>query len=243
MKQRSPTLEGFQTMFRLPSLGLAEIAWRWSFGLAAAVAFAFAVREYLSTLPVTAGEMLLLRTRQPVLMLQALARIFQGSAPRAVAAFLVLTLTLALAWIVLASLGRAASVKAVTAAELDTTYDVIVVAIRTSAVESAIAARCASPKYNGPRSVARSTAGRTRSSATSWITSPSPIPQIDGPSRCRSGGHGVRDQRGRFGRRRRVRGRRLSPHRGAAAVRRTGVGLRVRRLGPHHHCDSLHCRL
>jgi hypothetical protein len=27
------------------------------------------------------------------------------------------------------------------------------------------------------------------------------------------------------------------------AVRRTGVGLRVRRLGPHHHCDSLHCRL
>ena len=135
------------------------------------------------------------------------------------------------------------SVKAVTAAELDTTYDVIVVAIRTSAVESAIAARCASPKYNGPRSVARSTAGRTRSSATSWITSPSPIPQIDGPSRCRSGGHGVRDQRGRFGRRRRVRGRRLSSHRGAAAVRRTGVGLRVRRLGPHHHCDSLHCRL
>ena len=114
MKQRSPTLEGFQTMFRLPSLGLAEIAWRWSFGLAAAVAFAFAVREYLSTLPVTAGEMPLLRTRQPVLMLQALARIFQGSAPRAVAAFLVLTLTLALAWIVLASLGRAASVKAVT---------------------------------------------------------------------------------------------------------------------------------
>jgi hypothetical protein len=114
MKQRSPTLEGFQTMFRLPSLGLAEIAWRWSFGLAATAVVVFAIREYLSTLPVTAGEMLLLRTRQPVLMLQALARIFQGSAPRAVAAFLVLTLTLALAWIVLASLGRAASVKAVT---------------------------------------------------------------------------------------------------------------------------------
>lgn len=114
MKQRSPTLEGFQTMFRLPSLGLAEIAWRWSFGLAATAAVVFAIREYLSTLPVTAGEMLLLRTRQPILMLQALARIFQGSAPRAVAAFLVLTLTLALAWIVLASLGRAASVKAVT---------------------------------------------------------------------------------------------------------------------------------
>ena len=65
MKRRSPTLEGFQTMFRLPVLGLAEIAWRWSFGLAAAAALVFALREYLATLPVTAGEMLLLRTRQP----------------------------------------------------------------------------------------------------------------------------------------------------------------------------------
>ncbi len=95
MKQRSPTLEGFQTIFRLPSLGLAEIAWRWSFGLAATAVARLRIREYLSTLPVTAGEMLLLRTRQPVLMLQALSRIFQGSAPRAVVAFIVLALALA----------------------------------------------------------------------------------------------------------------------------------------------------
>lgn len=112
MKQRSPTLEGFQTIFRLPSLGLAEIAWRWSFGLAATAVVVFAIREYLSTLPVTAGEILLLRTRQPVLMLQALSRIFQGSAPRAVVAFIVLALALALAWIALASFGRAATLKA-----------------------------------------------------------------------------------------------------------------------------------
>ena len=112
MKRRSPTLEGFQTMFRLPLLGLAEIAWRWSFGLAVAAALAFMLREYLATLPVTAGEMLLLRTRQPALIAQALARIFQGSAPRAVVALLVLTLALTLAWIVLASLGRTVTVKA-----------------------------------------------------------------------------------------------------------------------------------
>lgn len=112
MKQRSPTLEGFQTMFRLPSLGLAEIAWRWSFGLATTAVVVFAIREYFSTLPVTSGEMLLLRTRQPVLMLQALTRIFQGSAPRAVGAFIVLTLALAVGWIALASVGRAATLKA-----------------------------------------------------------------------------------------------------------------------------------
>ena len=111
MKRRSPTLEGFQTMFRLPALGLAEIAWRWSFGLATAAALAFTIREYLATLPVTAGEMLLLRTRQPALIAQALARIFQGSGPRAAAALAVLTLGLTLAWVVLASLGRAATLK------------------------------------------------------------------------------------------------------------------------------------
>jgi hypothetical protein len=111
MKRRSPTLEGFQVMFRLPVLGLAEIAWRWSFGLAAIAALLFSLREFLGTLPVTAGEMLLLRTRQPALIAQALARIFRGSAPRAAVALLVLTLALPLAWIVLASLGRAATLK------------------------------------------------------------------------------------------------------------------------------------
>jgi hypothetical protein len=111
MKRRSPTLEGFQIMFRMPMLGLAEIAWRWSFGLAAAAVLGFTLREFLLTLPVTAGEMLLLRTRQPALIAQALARIFQGTAPRAAAALVVLTLALTLAWIVLASLGRAVTLK------------------------------------------------------------------------------------------------------------------------------------
>ena len=95
-------------MFRLPLLGLAEIAWRWSFGLAAGAALAFTLREYLATLPVTAGEMLLFRTRQPALIAQALARIFRGSAPRGAAALVVLTLALTMGWIVLASIGRAA---------------------------------------------------------------------------------------------------------------------------------------
>ena len=98
-------------MFRMPLLGLAEIAWRWTFGLAAAAGLAFAIREYLATLPVTAAELILLRTRQPILIFQALSRIFQGSAPRATVAAIVLTLALTIGWIVLASLGRAATLK------------------------------------------------------------------------------------------------------------------------------------
>src|SRR6266436_6233784 len=111
MKRRSPTLEGFQALFRLPALGLAEIAWRWSFGLAVTTLLAFSFREYLSTLPVTGAELFMLQTRQPALVLQAIARILQGSAPRAATALIILTLALTLAWIVLASLGRAATLK------------------------------------------------------------------------------------------------------------------------------------
>ena len=90
MKRRSPTLEGFHILFRLPSLTLAEIAWRWSFGLAVVALLVISFREYLSTLPVTAAEMLMLRTRQPALILQAIARILQGARPRAVSAVIVL---------------------------------------------------------------------------------------------------------------------------------------------------------
>ncbi len=112
MTLRSPTLEGFRAILRRPSLGLAEISWRWSFGFAATALLVFSFLEYLNTLPVTRGELFLLRTRQPVLISQAIAHIFRGSGARAVAATIVLALALALAWVVVASLGRAATLKA-----------------------------------------------------------------------------------------------------------------------------------
>jgi hypothetical protein len=112
MKPRSPTLEGFRAMFRRPSFGLAEIAWRWSFGFAGSLLLVFSFLEYLDTLPVSAGDLFLLRSRHPYLISQALAHILRGSAPRVVAAALVLGLTLAVAWVGIAALGRAATVKA-----------------------------------------------------------------------------------------------------------------------------------
>ena len=108
MKQRSPTLEGFQTMFRLPSLGLAEIAWRWSFGLAAAAAFVFAVAntcprfrlqlERCFSFEPSAGS----DVAGPFTYLSGK----RSACRRRVSRF---TLTLAVAWIVLASFGRAAT--------------------------------------------------------------------------------------------------------------------------------------
>jgi hypothetical protein len=115
MTPRSPTLEGFRAILRRPSFGLAEIAWRWSFGAAAGLLLAFSFLEYLDTLPVSNGDLLLLRTSQPVLISRALLHIFRGSAFRVVETGVMLVLTLGAAWIVVASLARAATLKALLA--------------------------------------------------------------------------------------------------------------------------------
>src|SRR5215467_10642978 len=105
----SPTTEGFRTMFRKPSLSIGEIAWRWSFGAAACVLLGLTFLSYLDSLPVDRTDMLLLRTRHPVLVAQAFSHIFHGSVMRVVFASIVLFSALALLWILLASLGRGAT--------------------------------------------------------------------------------------------------------------------------------------
>jgi hypothetical protein len=112
MKQRSPTLQGFQMIFAMPLLGLSEIAWRWSFGFAAVALVMISGLEYLDTLVVTPAELFLLRTRHPVLVSRAIARIFEGSAPRALGLGIGLMIFLAIGWTILAALGRAAMLKA-----------------------------------------------------------------------------------------------------------------------------------
>jgi hypothetical protein len=108
----SPTVEGFRAAFRRPSLTLAEIAWRWTVGLSAIALFCFGLFEYLNTLPVTTGELLFLRSRQPYLVSQALAHILRGSLSRAVLSTLVAVLMLTLLWIIAAAVGRLATVRA-----------------------------------------------------------------------------------------------------------------------------------
>lgn len=109
MSAWSPTAEGFRAMFRRPALSLAEVSWRWSFGAAACVLFGLSFIAYLDTLPVTRTDQLLLRTGHPVLVAKAFSHILHGSALRVVLASIVLFSALALLWILLASLGRGAT--------------------------------------------------------------------------------------------------------------------------------------
>lgn len=112
MSLASPTADGFRAAFRRPSLTLAEIAWRWSVGAVATALSLFAFVEFLDTLPVTQGDAVLLRSRQPVLIGRAFAHILHGSLKRAAITALCAAMALLLLWIVAASAGRAATVRA-----------------------------------------------------------------------------------------------------------------------------------
>jgi hypothetical protein len=111
MKQRSPTLEGFRVMFQEPALGMAEIAWRWSLGTAACLLLTFAFLQYLDSFPITATDMLFLRSRQPFLISKAIAHIFRGSGLRLVMIMAVTFAALAAGWVLTASFSRGASLK------------------------------------------------------------------------------------------------------------------------------------
>jgi hypothetical protein len=106
----SPTLEGFRATFRRPALTLAEIVWRWSVGVTAAVLFFFGLVEFLYSLPVTDRELLLLRSGQPFLVGQVIAYILRGGLTRGALAALLAAMLLTLLWMVAASLGRIATV-------------------------------------------------------------------------------------------------------------------------------------
>ena len=104
----SPTLEGLRRVYRQPSLALAEVTWRWSFAVAAWLLFVFAVLEFLDSLPVTTGDLFLLRTRIPPLVLITVRHLFMAGTRRGVAVFIIVVCAAALLWMLAASAGRAA---------------------------------------------------------------------------------------------------------------------------------------
>jgi hypothetical protein len=112
MPRISPTLEGFRAAFRRPSLTLAKIAWRWTVGAVSGTLFCFWFIEYLDSLSVTKGDATLLWTRQPLLVGRAITHILRGSLNRAMLAALFAVIALSLLWVMAASIGRAATVRA-----------------------------------------------------------------------------------------------------------------------------------
>jgi hypothetical protein len=112
MSYSSPTLEGFRAAFRRPSITLAEVMWRWTVGAVASALFLFGLVEYLGTLSVNSVDAALLRTRQPLLVANAIRHILRGRLDRAVFTALAGALAVSVLWIIAGSIGRAATIRA-----------------------------------------------------------------------------------------------------------------------------------
>ncbi len=73
---------------------------------------AFGFVEYLDSLPVSAGDLLLLESNRRALISRAISDILHGSGPRLAESVLLAGCLLAISWVVLASLGRAVTTRA-----------------------------------------------------------------------------------------------------------------------------------
>jgi len=111
----TPIRDGFRAIWRQPSIFLAELAWRWSWGGATILLVGLALFEYLHTLIVTPADLLLLRLKHPLAVSRALNDIFHGSGPRVIRTLIVLIPALALLWTLLGALGRFGTVRALIA--------------------------------------------------------------------------------------------------------------------------------
>jgi len=111
MASESPISQGFRTAFHEPAIVMAEIAWRWSFGLAALTLAVGSFFVYLDTLPVGNLEGVALHGGTRWLIAAAAGRILHGS-PRLVMAAAIVVPGIFVLWIAAATAGRAATLKA-----------------------------------------------------------------------------------------------------------------------------------
>jgi hypothetical protein len=90
---------------------MAEVLWRWSFGAAFSLLLLLCFAQYLRSLPVSKTQMFLIGSGQAMLALKALQQILAGSSLRLIRAFLVLAVGSAVGWVILASIGRAVTLR------------------------------------------------------------------------------------------------------------------------------------
>jgi len=105
----SPFRDGFAALWHEPALLAAELTWRWCFGLSTWILGIVSIRLFLDSLTVRPVDQLLLRTMQPVLLMEAAQHIFRGSLSRFLLLLSVLLLGLALLWSFAATAGRTAT--------------------------------------------------------------------------------------------------------------------------------------
>jgi hypothetical protein len=115
VRSESPVRYGFRTVARAPDLAVAEIAWRWAWGAASLAIAWFAAHEFLRSLLVSGWDRFRLESGNPQLIAAAIVAIFGDSGPTLLRLFLIITPAVLVLWTAAATLGRAATLRALIA--------------------------------------------------------------------------------------------------------------------------------
>jgi hypothetical protein len=119
---RTPLRDGWRVLQRAPTVVLAEIAWRWTFGIALWAVVYYSFREYFASVQINSTEYTLLRYLEPYTWIAITARVM--------AAFLsgfrtmgpIIVPVLVILWVTLATVGRAATVRSLVMLEPKTNW-------------------------------------------------------------------------------------------------------------------------
>jgi hypothetical protein len=106
MPVRSPARAGFDAVIRRPALVLAEIAWRWGFGLASLALMALTCGLFLASIRVSDADLQLARTGSPWIAADVMARLIAANKAPLLRGFAVLVPGIAILWTVAAAVGR-----------------------------------------------------------------------------------------------------------------------------------------
>src|SRR5438067_2911865 len=113
---------GFLAIARQPALILAEITWRWSFAAGVLAVASLAIFLYLTSLPVSWRDQMLLSSRHPLLKLAGFTHVLRGSAPRLAAGVIVTSVALFILWVCVAALARLIILRALLPAASNRSY-------------------------------------------------------------------------------------------------------------------------
>ncbi len=109
---RQPIRDGWRVLMRAPEAVLAEIAWRWTFGITLWVLLIVSFHTYISSIEISRAEYDTLQAFEPFTWIAIAVRLLHAIAKGARVMGPVLIPTLSLLWVVLASVGRVITVRA-----------------------------------------------------------------------------------------------------------------------------------
>jgi hypothetical protein len=108
---KSPTAEGFRALVSAPAAFVAELIWRWLFGVAVIVIVLWSLNRFLNAIGISPADEVALATGFPPFVMSALGNIIGEMPAVALKLASLLLPSVSLLWVIAATMGRTTSIQ------------------------------------------------------------------------------------------------------------------------------------